>query len=193
MAVTRCRGVDLALALTVLLDACAERPAPPPEAAAESAAAPAPPGGAWTVTLHGAGPARYGMTLAELGQATGDSLVGAPAGPECGYLALDEAPAGMIWMIEGGRLVRVDVDSAGLPTDRGAAVGMTEVEVHQLYGGNELEVQPHKYVDGGRYLVYLSPEQADSGLRIVFETDGQLVTRFRAGILPAVAYVEGCS
>jgi hypothetical protein len=28
--------------------------------------------------------------------------------------------------------------------------------------------------------------------RIVFETDGQRVTRFRAGRLPAVQYVEGC-
>ena len=59
--------------------------------------------------------------------------------------------------------------------------------------GGELELQPHKYVEGGRYLVYLSPQRADSGLRIVFETDGSVVTRFRAGVLPAVAYVEGCS
>jgi hypothetical protein len=132
------------------------------------------------------------MSLDQLRQAIGDSLVDAPADPGCAYLTLSKAPAGLRWMIENGRVVRVDADSPGLRTDRGAGIGMSEVEVHRLYGG-ELEVQPHKYVEGGRYLVYLSPERADTGLRIVFETDGKVVTRFRAGVLPPVAWVEGCS
>ena len=132
------------------------------------------------------------MTVAELGQATGDPLVGGAAGFECRHLTLAKSPTGLRWTIENGQVVRVDADSATLRTDRGAGIGMTEAEVHRLYGG-ELEVQPHKYVEGGRYLVYLSPQRADSGLRIVFETDGSVVTRFRAGMLPAVAYVEGCS
>lgn len=183
-----------ALALWALvLAACGERPAPPPEAGAGSAvAAPAAADPSWTIGLRSTGPVRYGMTLAQLGQATGDSLAGAPVGPGCGYLTLAKAPAGLRWMIENGQVVRVDADSAALRTDRGAGIGMAEAEVNRLYRG-ELEVQPHKYVEGGHYLVYLSPERADSGLRVVFETDGAVVTRFRAGVLPAVAYVEGCA
>ena len=29
--------------------------------------------------------------------------------------------------------------------------------------------------------------------RLIFETDGQRVVRYRAGITPAVKYVEGCA
>jgi len=34
---------------------------------------------------------------------------------------------------------------------------------------------------------------ADTLHRIVFETDGSVVTRMHGGIFPAVEYVEGCS
>ena len=34
---------------------------------------------------------------------------------------------------------------------------------------------------------------ADSAYRLIFETDGQRVTEYRAGLLPAVEWVEGCS
>ena len=177
------------------LAACGERPAPAPGAGAGSgppAVSPSAPAPSWAVGLRSTGPVRYGMTLAQMRQATGDSLAGAPSGPECGYVTLAEAPAGLRWMVEDGQVVRVDAESAALRPDRGTGIGMTEAEVHRLYGG-ELEVQPHKYVEGGHYLVYLSPQRADSGLRIVFETDGSAITRFRAGVLPAVAYVEGCA
>ena len=33
----------------------------------------------------------------------------------------------------------------------------------------------------------------DSARRLIFETDGQRVVRYRAGITPAVEYVEGCA
>ena len=38
-----------------------------------------------------------------------------------------------------------------------------------------------------------SGTEADSGFEVVFETDSQRVTRYRAGRLPEVEYVEGCS
>jgi hypothetical protein len=33
---------------------------------------------------------------------------------------------------------------------------------------------------------------SDTALRLVFETEGARVTRFRVGRRPAVEYVEGC-
>ena len=84
---------------------------------------------------------------------------------------------------------RTDITTGTHVTDLGARIGMAVAEVQSLYGGT-LAVRPHKYDSAGSYLVY-APEGAES-LRVVFEANGGVVTRFRAGILPAVEYVEGC-
>ena len=51
---------------------------------------------------------------------------------------------------------------------------------------------PHKYTDGA-YLVVLPFAPADTIHRYVFETDGSVVTLYRAGLYPPVEYVEGCA
>jgi len=102
------------------------------------------------------------------------------------------APAGVRFMVEQGKIVRVDVDSSGVRTAAGAEVGMSEVDVRGRYPVG-LRVQPHKYDPKGRYLVLQGMQPADSARRLIFETDGQRVVRYRAGITPAVQYVEGCA
>ena len=67
---------------------------------------------------------------------------------------------------------------------------MTELEIKTLFP-DQIEVQLHKYVDGGHYLVFVPRDPADH--RVIFETDGEVVTGYRAGILPEVEWVEGCS
>lgn len=146
----------------------------------------------WTVRLDGVGPVRYGMSLAEARAALGDSLAGVPPGDGCEYTMPASAPLGVSFMFENGRLVRVDVDSAGVRTAAGAEVGMTEAEIRARYPTG-LEIRPHKYDDAGHYLMYAGPQGTDSTLRLVFETDGERVRRFRAGVRPAVEYVEGCA
>jgi len=142
--------------------------------------------------MQRAGAIRYGMTVAEARAATGDSLAGAPAGEACGYVAPEGAPAGFGAMVEQERVVRVDVDSLGIPTDRGAVVGMGEAEIRRLYP-DSLESMPHKYETAGRYLIVVPTSAAESGHRIIFELgrDGRVI-RYRAGLRPAVEYVERC-
>lgn len=173
-----------------LLAACTapDRPAarterPPADSPATSAPASTAPADAatpatgWDVTPRSAGPVRFGVTPAE-------------GGDGCHYTVPAGAPVGLRFMAESSRVVRVDVDSAGPATDRGARVGMTEAEIARLYPQG-LRTMPHKYVSAGHYLVF-TPPGADSGFRIVFETDGHRVTSYRAGVEPAVEYVEGC-
>jgi hypothetical protein len=131
----------------------------------------------WAVSPRSAGPVRFGVTPAD-------------GGDDCHYTVPAGAPVGLRFMAESSRVVRVDVDSAGVATDRGARVGMTEDEIARLYPAG-LRTMPHKYVSGGHYLVF-TPPGADSGFRIVWETDGRRVTTYRAGIEPAVEYVERC-
>lgn len=144
----------------------------------------------WAVRLDGAGPIRYGMSIADAAAAAGDSIEVPPATDDCSYLRMQGMPEGLQFMVERGRIVRGDVTAGPLPTARGARIGMSEGEVQALYGA-ALESRPHKYDSAGRYLV-LIPEAGGDSLRLIFETDGQAITRYRTGVLPAAEYVEGC-
>ena len=181
-------------ALVAGLVACSSRPDRAP--ATDSAAAPGAAASTTTsagdsvVTEHGLGPLRAGMTLAEARRALGDALV-VRKGTDttgCGYVTWRGGPRGTRVMIDGGRIARVDVDSANVATASGARVGDSEARIQQLYAGR-VTVTPHKYVDGH----YLTVNAAgDSSYAIVFETEKDKVTRYRAGRRPAVEYVEGC-
>jgi hypothetical protein len=148
----------------------------------------------WLVDLRAAGPLAYGVSLAEARRITGDSLAGAPEGEGCDYVFPHAAPAGMSFMVENGRVVRVDVDTTDVTTARGAAVGMREAEIRRRYSDDSLEVQPHQYDETGHYLIVVPRAPADSLYRIILETDSAgRVRRYRAGLRPAVEYVEGCA
>lgn len=206
---------SLALTALLLCTACASGDDPDPSATADSTVAlPTPPGGsaapaatpadtpadtAWAVRFDGAGPLRVGMTFDEARAALGGDLrmsqepAGVPSeGPDrCDYPRSGRLPEGVMMMVQGQRLVRVEVDSGAVTTAEGARIGDTEARIQQLYPGR-VTVQPHKYTDG-HYLVVRPAAAADTTHLLVFETDGRVVERFRAGQKPQVEYVEGCS
>jgi len=143
-----------------------------------------------TVTERGIGPLRAGMTLSEASAALGGAL-GAPSADTagCRYVQWPGGPPGVRVMVEGGRIARVDVDSAGVRTATGVGIGDTEEQVQRQYGGRAA-VSPQKYGEG-HYLT-VTPNPSDTSYAIVFETSGGKVTRYRAGRRPQVEYVEGC-
>jgi hypothetical protein len=145
---------------------------------------------AWVVTEQGFGPLHIGMTAAEAGEAIGTALASPPPGFEQCYIVRPEnEPGDIAIMIVDGRVARVDVVGEFTSTAAGARVGDTEARIEMLYSG-KIQKLPHKYTEGGRYLI-VGSEEATS--RIVFETDGKTVTRYRAGKRPEVDWVEGCS
>jgi len=145
-----------------------------------------------TVNLRGLGPVRVGMTPGEASVAAGRRIAPAPgAGPECAFAEPEGGPEGVRFMVVSGRIARVDVTGGPVKTQSGAAVGDTEAQVQARYPGR-LESSPHKYVTAGRYLTLVPTDAADAGFRLIFETDGSKVTRFRAGKQPEVSFVEGC-
>jgi hypothetical protein len=156
-------------------------------------AASSPASSALTVTEHGIGPLRAGMTFTEADAALGGALL-VPVSADtsgCDYLVWDKGPSGVHVMFDQHRIARVDVDTASIATAAGARVGDDEARIKRLYPG-QVVVTPHKYEDG-HFLTVTPPAPADKQFRIIFETSGGRVTRYRAGILPSVEYVEGCS
>lgn len=144
----------------------------------------------WTVSIRGLGPLVAGMTVEEARAALGSELT-EPSDSECAYIRPEAGPPGVRLMVMGGHVVRVEVSDTTVPTTAGARVGDTEERVESLYRGR-VTVTPHKYTEG-HYLTVGPASPADSQYRLVFETDSGLVTVYRAGLLPMVEWVEGCS
>jgi outer membrane protein assembly factor BamE (lipoprotein component of BamABCDE complex) len=142
---------------------------------------------------NGIGQVRVGMTVSQASKAAGTPLVGETPNKYCYYLKPESKPKNVGFMVTEGRISRVDVwRDSKITTLKGAKIGDTEARIKSLYPG-QIQVTPHKYVQGGHYLIFLPKEQADKNYRVVFETDGKRVTQFRSGKLPEVEYVEGCS
>lgn len=141
----------------------------------------------------GYGDMRFGMDEAAFDQAWGGELKGAPGqGSSCFYKTPKwvKQSTEFAFMFEGGHFVRYDVGTAKDTAPGGGKVGMSEAQIRALYG-TRVEAQPHKYVDGAKYLRIAAP-QGDGVL--VFETDAQgKMTRWHVGVPPQVDYVEGCA
>lgn len=144
----------------------------------------------WTVTPRGIGPVTAGMTVAEARAALGSELP-APADSECDYITPAIGPRGVQLMVVDDHVVRVDVRDSTVATSEGAWVGYPEAKVEELYKGR-VAVTPQKYTLG-HYLTVTPAAAADSQFRLIFESDSGRVRSFRAGILPMVEWVEGCS
>jgi len=132
------------------------------------------------------------MTIAEASAVLQGALTTAPGidTTGCAYLVWQGGPPGVRVMIDGGTVACVDVDSAGVATEVGARIGDSEERIQSLYAGR-LTVSPHKY-SSGHYLTMTPANAADSGYRIIFETDSGRVIRYRAGRRPQVEFVERC-
>lgn len=146
----------------------------------------------WRITTVGYGPARIGMTVAQVSKALGTKLVsdGPINDPACHYMRPEPAVEGLWFMISKDHVVRVDVLAAGVTTKSGLGVGNSEDRVKDVLG-SAVEVTPHKYLapDGN----YLTVWSADRKAAVRFETLQGEVTSFYAGRIPEVENVEGCS
>ncbi|MBE9218784.1 hypothetical protein [Dolichospermum flos-aquae] len=156
------------------------------------------------VTVNSMGPVKIGMNLPEAAAAANTRLSVSYAGSDsCYYLQTEGELKGVSFMVTkddvksrlqyvtSDVIARVDVNNPKITTVSGAKIGDTEARIKSLYPG-QIKVTPHKYTKG-YYLTFIPKNKAEQNYRIVFETDGQRVTRYRAGKLPEVEYVEGCS
>lgn len=159
-----------------------------PAPTSEPSTAAEPKAGQWQVTAAGIGGVRAGMTVEEANAILGNSLSIPAKLQECDYVRPKTTPKNLAFMVEKNEISRVEVrPGSDISTVAGARIGDSESRIKSLYPG--VEVRPAKY-DSGHTLV-VTPKGGGNN-RIVFETDGSKVTRYRSGRLPAVEYVEGC-
>lgn len=145
----------------------------------------------WIVSAGGIGPVRIGMTAAQARAALGGDLTVTGRDPSCDYASSLRVPEGVNFMVTNGRIARVQVLRGAAATSEGIRIGDSEQHVRNTYAGR-ITVTPHKYTSG-HYLTVTPTDAAQSNDRIIFETDGSHVTVYRSGMLPEVAWVEGCS
>ena len=143
------------------------------------------------VSLRGVNGIAIGMTVQEATKASGHQFVG-NNNRECSYYKIPTV-SGMTFMVTNGRITRIDVtDNSAITTLSGAKIGDRESKIKALYPG-QIRVEPHKYNSSGHYLVFVPQDASDQQYRLIFEADGNIVTRWRVGTLPEVEWVEGCS
>jgi hypothetical protein len=137
----------------------------------------------WALRFDGIGPVRVGMNLSQLNAALKEHF--AQDNEPCFYVDTKRHP-GIGFMIQHGRVTRVDVTNRSISTTEGIRIGDTEARVTKVYG-NKLQIEPHHYVNDGHYLTMYNSRY---GIR--FETEKGKVTGFYAGDKNAIQYIEGC-
>jgi hypothetical protein len=140
------------------------------------------------LTLHGIGALRIGTPVAALRRmgATGENYPDPDV--DCSYWRAPRWP-GLMMMVSGGRVVRIETEDRRYRTASGARVGMTEAEIRRVYP--RMRVEPHPYTGPqGHYLIYRARGEPYG---LIVETDGRRATQVRVGTWEAVQLIEGCS
>lgn len=146
----------------------------------------------WVASPRGVGGVRSGMLRTDLLSVIGQpSRAGYYTHAECVYVGGTSLPPGMQVMLIDSAVARIDIAQPGVRTREGVQVGDSVPTVLQRYRGR-VAVTPHSDTDStGQYLAVTPP--GDTLHRIIFETDGAVVTNYRVGRRPEVEWVKGCS
>ena len=143
------------------------------------------------VRFDGIGVVQVGMSLSDLNRTLHMSY-SRPSDPEersCYYIDVPNQPKVGVMMLD-GRVARVDVDNDVTPTAEGIHNGDSEARARQVYG-KRLKIEPHAYLpESGHYLTLFSP---DRKYGIKFETEDGTITRYYAGTIQAISFIEVCS
>ncbi|MGB0943382.1 MAG: hypothetical protein ACPGUE_13300 [Marinomonas sp.] len=106
---------------------------------------------------------------------------------DCYYLYPTQNADLPIFMILSEVVVRIEVRSNLVLTQRGVTVGSSKKDILSAYKNPKISAHPYDFERGEYIEVSLS-----NGNGIIFETLDDIVTSFRLGTDPAIKYIEGC-
>lgn len=141
---------------------------------------------AQVLSPEGYGVVRFGMSLTLLEAKLGEKALPKNRESDCSFVRFKKYPR-IEFMIEDGIVTRADAGHR-IKNSAGVTIGMSTERVKRMYP--EVQIEPHQYDDTGHYLVLATP---DKRAALLFEAANGKVTKFfRAGLQPAVSYVERC-
>jgi hypothetical protein len=143
-----------------------------------------------TIRADGIGPANISMSLAQLNAALDEKFV-APMDKderECFFVDSTQHP-GVSFMIEEGKLTRVDLDNRSIESAKGIRVGDTEAHAIAAYGG-QLRVEPNAYTGPADHVLTYSSPDGKYGLKFILD-QGKIRVIY-AGLSSSISYIEGC-
>jgi hypothetical protein len=148
------------------------------------------------LTFQGLGPLYIGMPESRLAASLSDPLEDPEAPNEACHslrFATENASplAGLVLVIRASRLARIDIDTPDWQTLSGARVRMPESALRQIYG-RRLREEPHPIDATGRLLILPATDPALRHLAILFESDGDRITRIRSGLATDLSRLEDC-
>lgn len=121
----------------------------------------------WVIREDGVGPVRIGMSLSQLKVVLHEKLSEDEFGSEVCFYVRARGHDHLAFMIEDGRISRIDIEAPGIETSTGVQVGDSETRLRQVYGAR-LRITEHKYIDTGHYFTVRSQ---DGRYGVRFETD----------------------
>jgi hypothetical protein len=145
----------------------------------------------WPVTADSVGPIHFGMELTQLANLFPGSVDPTTVSDDCTYPKVAVIPADNAIMVEFGKVVRYEIVDTLSATAEGVRVGESEDRVRTVYAGHIHEA-PADGDQPGQHLIVTPHSPADTTHQFVFYVDRGIVGWFRAGVTPAVRYVEGC-
>ncbi|MFT7475854.1 MAG: hypothetical protein ACI81L_002796 [Verrucomicrobiales bacterium] len=134
----------------------------------------------------------FGMTVARAERAVEGSFVpvSEPINQACHQVRPAGGPLGVLLTVTAGTVERVDIINPDITTRSGAGVGMSEDGLASLFG-ERLTTESSN--TGGNRIVFTPSDPGDADFRVIFETDGAVVTSFRSGRLPQVEPTTPCT
>ncbi|WP_020655242.1 hypothetical protein [Massilia niastensis] len=139
---------------------------------------------AQTLSPDGYGDIRFGDRLDTAERRLVQRAAPPPVDPACSMVRFKKYP-NVRFMVEEGRITRADASSIV----RNSAGITSAMSVEQaLRQQKSLRVEKHKYDENGQYLILEKGKQK----ALIFEAKNGKLTRMRAGVKPAVEYVETC-
>lgn len=143
-----------------------------------------------SVSTVGIDAVTFGMTVARAENAVAGSFVPVGATGECYQVRPSGGPNGVLLTVTEGTVERVDITNPEITTRSGAGVGMTEDGLASLFG-DRLTTETSS--TGGNRVIFTPSDPGDAAFRVIFETDGSVVTSFRSGRLPQVDATTPCT
>ncbi len=176
--------------LLLVAVACGKQASPEHSTDGEVSGAPHTPP-VWQVGFRSVGPIRIGMSVAEASTALGEPLkVPPPDESPCHWSDVrpSKSPPGLGLTVSHDTIVRIDVDSVGLPTVDGLQVGSTIDDIVRKYD----DVIERDGSLGGEPKFTLVSNEPERAFLIIYRTDGARVIAITSGRRLA-AQVEECA